>query len=489
MLNPGDALGGRYRLEEPIASGGMGEVWRAIDQVLGRTVAVKVLHPRAVGDPGFSARFRGEARTMATLRHPGVVDVYDFGEDTDPDGKTVVYLVMAFVDGEPLSQRIKTAERLSPAETMAIVAQTAHALQAAHEAGVVHRDVKPGNLIVRPDGQVVLVDFGVARSAEAASLTGVNELVGTALYMAPEQVAKRAITPATDIYALGAVGYHCLAGHPPFMGDNALTIALSHLDEEPPPLPDEVPHAVRTVIATAMAKDPADRFKNAAAMAQIAEAALGPASAEATTTSMTRAGTTALLAGGPATTRPRPGGYAPGAAPVGRGPGDTFAGSDPRLTGTATRPVHPSFPGVPGGPPPTPPGRRKRLTTTHRAGIVAAVLIGVAAVVMAFALANLGDDTTKDGGTVPSQPAEVSAGPESTGPAAPPGPTVSTTKPRTSTSPRNGTQPTAPTKPTGGATPTQNNEPTKNPPTQDPTTDPATSEPTDEPTGGPGPGV
>jgi eukaryotic-like serine/threonine-protein kinase len=494
MLNPGDALGGRYRLEEPIASGGMGEVWRAIDQVLGRTIAVKVLHPRAVGDPGFSARFRGEARTMATLRHPGVVDVYDFGEDTDPDGKTVVYLVMAFVDGEPLSQRIKTAERLSPGETMAIVAQTAHALQAAHEAGVVHRDVKPGNLIVRPDGQVVLVDFGVARSAEAAELTGVNELVGTALYMAPEQVAKRAITPATDIYALGAVGYHCLAGHPPFMGDNALTIALSHLDEEPPPLPDEVPHAVRTVIATAMAKDPGDRFKNAAAMAQIAEAAIGPQPAETTMTSMTRAGTTALLAGGPATTRPRPGGYAPGAAPVSRRPGETLAGGDPRLTSTGTRPVSPVSPAAPGfpaapGPGTVPaPGRRKRLTTTHRAGIVAAVLIGVAAVVMAFALANLGDDTPKDGGTVPSQPAEVSAGPDETGPAVPAGPTVATTKPRNTTSPRNGGQPTVTNKPTGQPTKTPD-KPTQDPPTQDPTTPPATDEPTDQPTGGPGPGA
>ncbi|HTF07268.1 MAG TPA: protein kinase [Asanoa sp.] len=488
MLNPGDALGGRYRLEEPIASGGMGEVWRAIDQVLGRTIAVKVLHPRAVGDPGFSARFRGEARTMATLRHSGVVDVYDFGEDTDPDGKTVVYLVMAFVDGEPLSQRIKTAERLSPAEAMAIVAQTAHALQAAHEAGVVHRDVKPGNLIVRPNGQVVLVDFGVARSAEAASLTGVNELVGTALYMAPEQVAKRAITPATDIYALGAVGYHCLAGHPPFMGDNALTIALSHLDEEPPPLPDEVPHAVRAVIATAMAKEPADRFKNAAAMAQIAEAAIGPAPAETTMTSMTRAGTTALLAGGPATTRPRPGGYAPGAAPVGRGPGDTFAGSDPRLTGTSTRPVSPGFPGSPGPSTAPVPGRRKRLTTTHRAGIVAAVLIGVAAVVMMFALANPGNDGP-NGGTVPSQPAQVSASPDDTGPAVPAGPTLSTTtKPRNTNSPRNGGQPTATTKPTGGATATPDDEPTQNPPTQQPTTPPATNDPTGGPTGAAGAG-
>ncbi|GIF67572.1 serine/threonine protein kinase [Asanoa ishikariensis] len=474
MLNPGDALGGRYRLDEPIASGGMGEVWRARDEVLGRTVAVKVLHPRAVGDPGFSARFRGEARTMATLRHPGVVDVYDFGEDTDPDGKTVVYLVMGFVDGESLAQRIKTAERLSPAETMAIVAQTAHALQAAHDAGVVHRDVKPGNLIVRPDGQVVLVDFGVARSAEAAELTGVNELVGTALYMAPEQVAKRAITPATDIYALGAVAYHCLSGHPPFMGDNALTIALSHLDEEPPPLPEEVPQAVRTVIATAMAKDPEDRFKNAAAMAQIAEAAMGTRASD-TATALTRAGATALLAGGPATTRPRPG-YAPGAAAVGRGPGDTFAGSDPRTTGSRTGTAPGGFAGAPGpgGPP------RKRLSATQRASIITTALIGVAAVVMAVALANLGDNK-KDGGTAPTQPAEVSVEPSIVDPTVTSKPTgVSPTKPRNTNSPRNNNPP-ATTKPPATATAPPDDEPTEDPPTSQPPVDPP--DPTVDPTG------
>ncbi|SNT59353.1 serine/threonine protein kinase [Asanoa hainanensis] len=476
MLNPGDALGGRYRLDEPIASGGMGEVWRARDEVLGRTVAVKVLHPRAVGDPGFSARFRGEARTMATLRHPGVVDVYDFGEDTDPDGKTVVYLVMGFVDGESLAQRIKTVERLSPAETMAIVAQTAHALQAAHDAGVVHRDVKPGNLIVRPDGQVVLVDFGVARSAEAAELTGVNELVGTALYMAPEQVAKRPITPATDIYALGAVAYHCLSGHPPFMGDNALTIALSHLDEEPPPLPDEVPQAVRTVIATAMAKDPEDRFKNASAMAQIAEAAMGTRTSD-TAVALTRAGATALLAGGPATTRPRPG-YAPGSAGVGRGTGDTFAGSDPRTTGSRT-----GIGTAPGGPGGLPPGRRKRLSATHRAGIIATAVIGVAAVVMAVALANMGDNK-KDGSPTPTQPAEQSVDPTFVDPTVTSKPSdVEPTKPRNTNSPKNNNPP-ATTKPTATATAPPDDEPTEDPPTTQPTSPPASDPPSEPPAGG-----
>jgi serine/threonine-protein kinase len=277
MRAAGDLLGKRYRLDDRIASGGMGEVWKATDEVLGRTVAVKVLHPRMFADPGFGARFRTEARVMAALRHPGVVDVYDYGENGGEGGTPIAYLVMAYVDSEPLSERISAAGTLEPAETMAIVAQTARALRAAHSAGVVHRDVKPGNLLIRPDGHVVLVDFGVARSSDAtsAALTGVNEVVGTALYMAPEQVAKRPITPATDIYALGAVAYHCLAGAPPFPGDNALTVAMRHLDEEPPALPDEIPEAVRALVIRAMSKEPEDRFPTAAAMAEAAERAGG----------------------------------------------------------------------------------------------------------------------------------------------------------------------------------------------------------------------
>ena len=159
---------------------------------------------------------------------------------------------------------------------MSIVAQTADALHAAHQAGTVHRDVKPGNLIVKPTGAVILVDFGVARSNAVTSLTGANSIVGTALYMAPEQVAKGNVTPATDIYALGAVAYHCLAGHPPFDGDNALQVALRHLDEEPEPLPADVPVAVRELIGRAMAKHPEDRFASAAEFAEAALAASAP---------------------------------------------------------------------------------------------------------------------------------------------------------------------------------------------------------------------
>jgi serine/threonine-protein kinase len=183
---------------------------------------------------------------------------------------------MAYVEGEPLSTRLKEAGRLGVAETMSIVAQAADALHAAHLNGTVHRDVKPGNLIVKPTGAVILVDFGVARSAAVTSVTGLNAIVGTALYMAPEQVAKGNVTPATDIYALGAVAYHCIAGRPPFDGDNALQVALRHLDDDPDPLPDDVPVAVRELISKAMAKHPDDRFASAADFADAALAAGGP---------------------------------------------------------------------------------------------------------------------------------------------------------------------------------------------------------------------
>jgi len=213
---------------------------------------------------------------MAAFRHPGVVEVYDYASDGDYEGpEKVAYLVMAFVEGDPLSSRVKEGP-LGVPETMAIVAQAADALHAAHENGIVHRDVKPGNLIVKPTGAVILVDFGVARSTAMTSVTGLNAIVGTALYMAPEQVAKGNLTPATDIYALGAVAYHCIAGRPPFDGDNALQVALRHLEDEPDPLPDHVPYEVRELIARAMAKQPADRFQSAEEFAQAAFAVAGP---------------------------------------------------------------------------------------------------------------------------------------------------------------------------------------------------------------------
>ncbi|MGI5521393.1 protein kinase domain-containing protein [Micromonospora sp. CA-259024] len=283
MPSVGERVGDRYRLVESIASGGMGEVWRAVDETLDRGVAVKMLHPRLVTDAGFGERFRREARAMAALRHPGVAQVYDYGEVSRPGTGPLAYIVMECVRGQSLSERIAEVGRLDVAEAMSVAAQTARALQAAHDAGVVHRDVKPNNLIIEPDGHVVLVDFGVAVTQEAASLTGTNQVVGTALYMAPEQVSKNEITPAIDIYALGAVVYHCLAGGPPYQGENAVAVALRHLEEEPPPLPEDVPAAVRQLVATAMAKEPTHRFPTAAAMATAAQALADSAELRAAT--------------------------------------------------------------------------------------------------------------------------------------------------------------------------------------------------------------
>src|SRR3954471_8462039 len=184
MISPGVTLGGRYRLDERIAGGGMGDVWRGTDEVLGRTVAVKILLPALLDEPGFAERFRGEARTMATINHPGVVDVYDYGSDP----KVGAYLVMEYVEGDALSRTLSQVSRLTPGRTMALIAQAADALHAAHEKGIVHRDVKPGNLLVRPNGTLVLTDFGIARSAAAAAqLTQAGSVLGTASYISPEQ--------------------------------------------------------------------------------------------------------------------------------------------------------------------------------------------------------------------------------------------------------------------------------------------------------------
>jgi len=269
MVSGGTVLGGRYKLDERIASGGMGDVWKGTDEVLGRTVAVKILLPSLLDEPGFAERFRGEARTMATINHPGVVDVYDYGSDPQAGA----YLVMEYVEGDALSRTLSKVGRLTPARTMALMAQTADALHAAHEKGIVHRDVKPGNLLVRPNGTLVLTDFGIARSAAVGQLTQAGAVLGTASYISPEQATGGVATPLSDIYALGVVAYQCLAGHRPFEGDNPLEIAMRHVREQAPPLPADVPPAVRAIVERAMAKDPTARYPTAAAFAEVARRA------------------------------------------------------------------------------------------------------------------------------------------------------------------------------------------------------------------------
>jgi serine/threonine-protein kinase len=266
-------LSDRYLLTDRVATGGMGAVWRGTDTLLGREVAVKVLLPALVADPEFTTRFHAEARMMAALRHPGIVQVHDVGSATLADGSRVSYLVMEYVDGESLVTRVGRAGRLDPASTMSVLAQAARALHAAHLAGIVHRDVKPGNLLVRRDGTVVLVDFGIARSRTSAAITAAHTVLGTASYLSPEQAVGQPVSPATDVYALGAVAWFCLAGRPPFDGDNPLAVALRHVQDEPPPLPPGTPPAVVEVVRRALAKRPADRHRSAEALADAAEEA------------------------------------------------------------------------------------------------------------------------------------------------------------------------------------------------------------------------
>jgi serine/threonine-protein kinase len=260
-------LADRYRLVERIAVGGMGEVWRAEDLRLGRTVAVKTLKAEFVDDEDFRARFRAEARHAARLGHPGIASVYDFGES---DG--TAWLVMELVDGEPLSSLLRRDGALSVDRTLDLVAQTAAALQAAHDGGVVHRDVKPGNLLVRPDGVVKVTDFGIASATDAVPLTATGLVVGTAFYLSPEQAAGRSGSPASDLYALGVVAYECLAGRRPFPGDNPVVVALAHLQAEVPPLRASIPEPVCELVMRALAKDPADRFASAAELGRRAAA-------------------------------------------------------------------------------------------------------------------------------------------------------------------------------------------------------------------------
>ncbi|MFC7715704.1 serine/threonine-protein kinase [Nonomuraea recticatena] len=269
MLGSGTTLNNRYRLTTRLGGGGMGEVWRADDAVLGRAVAVKVLLPALMEDPRFAQRFQNEARAMATLAHPGVVDVYDCGTCELGDGRRVSFLVMEFIDGESLDRLLRRSA-LTPEETMRLVAEVADALAAAHEQGIVHRDVKPANLMIRPDGSVTLTDFGIAHSASGGQLTATGTVLCSAGYCAPEQASAGTITPAVDVYALGVVAYQCLTGELPFDGETPVQIIFKHLRAPVPPLPDDVPAGPRVLVGRALEKDPERRWPSAADMAAAA---------------------------------------------------------------------------------------------------------------------------------------------------------------------------------------------------------------------------
>jgi len=257
---------GRYRLDSRIATGGMGVVWRGTDTVLNRQVAIKVLKPEFADDPTFRSRFETEARHAAALHHPGVAAVFDFGEGTVEDGPRP-FLVMELVDGQPLSELLRPNAPMDPDAARELIALTADALGAAHAAGIVHRDVKPANLMVLPDRRVKITDFGIARAADGLALTMTGQVMGTPQYLSPEQAEGGTATPASDIYSLGVVAFECLAGYRPFVGETPVTTALAHLREPVPDLPAFVPPDLAAVVRRALAKDPAERFGSAAEFA------------------------------------------------------------------------------------------------------------------------------------------------------------------------------------------------------------------------------
>jgi serine/threonine-protein kinase len=270
----GQMLADRYRLVERIALGGMGEVWRAHDETLDREVAVKLLLPGSANDEGFLERFRAEARHSGGLTHPNIGTVHDFGEE---DGSA--FLVMELLQGEPLSTLIRERAPMPQAEVSDILYQAALALQAAHEADVVHRDVKPANIVVDANGYAKLTDFGIARALNEAPLTQTGEVLGTPHYLAPEQAKGEQAGPLSDVYALAVVGYEMITGQRPFSGETMVTTALAHISQPAPQLSDDVEDPLRTTVMSALAKDPTLRPQSAAAFAEALRLPAGEAPA------------------------------------------------------------------------------------------------------------------------------------------------------------------------------------------------------------------
>lgn len=264
MNQEGRVIAGRYRLIGPVGEGGMATLWRAMDEQLEREVAVKILRPQFGADPGFSTRFRNEARSAGSLSHPNVVQVYDFGTDAEAGDQ---YIVMQLVEGDDLAAVLRERGPLPVDEAVAIGAAVADALEAAHSQGLIHRDIKPGNILITPAGRTLVTDFGISRAISDASMTVTGTTIGSVHYFSPEQAAGDEVGPASDIYALGIVLYEMLSGRRPFEADSAVGVALKRLNEPPPPLSTgirPIPPRLEAVVMRALERHPALRYETAA---------------------------------------------------------------------------------------------------------------------------------------------------------------------------------------------------------------------------------
>ncbi|MDQ4024935.1 MAG: Stk1 family PASTA domain-containing Ser/Thr kinase, partial [Actinomycetota bacterium] len=276
--------GGRYAVLEPIGSGGMAEVYRARDELLGRDVAVKVLSDRLSRDKSFVERFRREAQSAANLNHPNVVSLYDYGAD---DG--AYYIVMEYIEGKSLGDMVAESGALLPERAAEIAADVAAALERAHSSGLVHRDIKPTNIMVTRSGQTKVTDFGIARalgqSSEQTQMTQTGMVIGTAAYLSPEQAQGNPVDARSDVYSLGCVLYEMLTGRPPFAGDTPLAIAYKHVREDaaaPSTVNPDVPQALDAITLKALAKNPENRYSSAHEMREDLQRFLGGQQVHAT---------------------------------------------------------------------------------------------------------------------------------------------------------------------------------------------------------------
>jgi eukaryotic-like serine/threonine-protein kinase len=266
-------LSDRYRLEATLGEGGMARVFKGTDQVLGRPVAVKVLADRYAGDDRFVTRFRREASAAAGLNHPNIVSVFDTGDDGRDH-----YIVMEFVEGETLAHRLRREGALDPDLAGRIAEEVATALQAAHDRGLVHRDVKPGNVMIDPEGRIKVMDFGIARAAADDTLTQTGAVLGTAAYLSPEQARGDRVDARSDLYSLGCVLYEMLGGRPPFTGESPVSIAYRHVNDAPDPPSAHhpgVPPELEAVVMRALEKDPERRYGTADELRAAVAAARG----------------------------------------------------------------------------------------------------------------------------------------------------------------------------------------------------------------------
>jgi serine/threonine-protein kinase len=280
-------LGGRYQVGELLGYGGMAEVHRGRDLRLGRDVAIKMLRSDLARDDTFQQRFRREAQNAASLNHPAIVAVYDTGEERGPNGETLPYIVMEFVNGRTLKEVLAAEHRLMPRRALDITAEICSALEFSHRHGIIHRDIKPGNVMLTQTGQVKVMDFGIARAlaSGASTMTQTSAVIGTAQYLSPEQARGEAVDARSDVYATGCVLYELLCGHPPFVGDSPVSVAYQHVREDARPPSEsnrDVPPPVDAVVLKALAKNPLNRYQSAGEMRQdVLRAAAGrPVQAE-----------------------------------------------------------------------------------------------------------------------------------------------------------------------------------------------------------------